>query len=267
MFKSFQNSNKLKAFLVIIIIFTISWILILSITSCCNFEPLRDLLINQEFIGASNIELKQNKLVQKGIIEMNKSNVTIVGACRNVGKHLKNVLKQLEELSLNFEYSRVIIVEGDSTDNTRSILLTWSKLSPHNRIIINSNGDKNIKENIINFNGTFIPREGRITIARNKALHKLNELTPTKYVIVIDLDIIGFNLFGVKDSFGRSNWDAICAHGIIVHGLYRDLYAFRIPGVNTNHHMGGKDHDLYNISKKQKSLNRKHLEVFKKLIL
>lgn len=53
------------------------------------------------------------------------------------------------------------------------------------------------------------------------------------------MDLLSWSELGIADSFGRRDaWDIVCAHGVILHGLYRDTYAFRAPGVNTNHHWG-----------------------------
>jgi hypothetical protein len=56
----------------------------------------------------------------------------------------------------------------------------------------------------------------------------------TDFVINLDLDVVGWDLIGLLDSFGRKNWDVMCAHGIMSRGVYRDTYAFRMPGTDTN---------------------------------
>jgi hypothetical protein len=111
-----------------------------------------------------------------------------------------------------------------------------------------------------------MPREGRLAEARNiglRELHRISETEPTEYVIVIDLDVLGWDPHGVADSFYRQiaeqPWDAMCANGILLHGLYRDTYAFRTEQVNTNHHWAGNDHTMYNISAEQKKVYRKNL--------
>lgn len=54
-------------------------------------------------------------------------------------------------------------------------------------------------------------------------------MVPTTVIIVLDLDIVGFRLEGVMDSFGhqpnyssfdenRRSWDVICSNGILLHG-------------------------------------------------
>lgn len=103
-------------------------------------------------------------------------------------------------------------------------------------------------EDVGNFKGKLLPREGRIAMARNLALEELKKLPRTDYVIWVDLDVMGWDIAGVMDSFGRNEqWDGVCAHGILLHGIYRDLYALRVLDINTNHHGSGDDHELYGI--------------------
>lgn len=111
------------------------------------------------------------------------------------------------------------------------------------------------------FRGLPLPREGRIGDARNVALDYIHTLPPTKYVIVVDLDQIGWDMSGVVDSFSRRNWDVICAHGTLLHGLYRDEYAFRRKDVNTNHHRCGDDFEMYNLTLTQKAAYRQEVNV------
>jgi hypothetical protein len=111
-----------------------------------------------------------------------------------------------------------------------------------------------------------MPREGRLAEARNIGLRELHRLPPTEYVIVVDLDVLGWDPHGVADSFFRQHvgndwddWDVVCANGILLYGLYRDTYAFRTDRLNTNHHWAGNDHAIYNITLAQKKEHRKNL--------
>ena len=68
----------------------------------------------------------------------------------------------------------------------------------------------------------------------------------------------------ILDSFSRQShtkWDVICAHGILLYGVYRDTYAFRTDTINTNHHWAGTDHAMYNITIDQKVLYRHRIKV------
>lgn len=142
-----------------------------------------------------------------GISEMRNSSVTIIGVAKDVADHLPYILEQIEELSRQFKYSRAIFVEGDSVDNTLNKFVKWANQSNANRTIF-TNSAKNKREYLnksdFNFNNNLLPREGRITIARNIALESYRNISsqqfPTDYVIVIDLDIVVslFTIFSNK---------------------------------------------------------------------
>jgi glycosyltransferase involved in cell wall biosynthesis len=139
-----------------------------------------------------------------------------------------------------FHESCAIFVEGDSIDNTLSILRRWAAHSPQRRTAISYSTDS-----IADPNNDYskekgrLPREGRIAVSRNKALETLRGFAKQPdYVIVLDLDIHGVDPLGIADSFGRTTkWDVICANGVTLHGIYRDIYAFRRHDIYTNHHV------------------------------
>ncbi len=49
-----------------------------------------------------------------------------------------------------------------------------------------------------------MPREGRLAHARNIALAELKSMLPSDFVIMIDMDIVGWDVAGVLESF--STW-------------------------------------------------------------
>ena len=128
---------------------------------------------------------------------MKNSSVTIIGVAKDVADNLPYILTQIEELSNQFKSSRVIFVEGDSVDKTLSIFIKWANQSNSNRTIFtNSARDKRefVNKKDFNFNNMLLPREGRITVARNIALESYRNISkinlPSDYIIVIDLDIV-----------------------------------------------------------------------------
>jgi hypothetical protein len=108
-------------------------------------------------------------------------------------------------------------------------------LSPSNRTALSVPKEANLIEESGPFKGDPLPREGRIALARNIVMDFLADSSiETDFVINLDLDVVGWDLGGLLDSFGRTDWDVMCAHGIMLHGVYRDTYAFRMPGMDTN---------------------------------
>eukprot|EP01031_Cornospumella_fuschlensis_P039982 gene39982-48704_t len=241
------------------------------LTSLIAMYPItmEDILINQEVLPVRDQELLTSSFLPKGRSLMERSHLTILGVARDVSPQLSRVLPQLEKLSAYFHSSQVIFVEGDSVDDSFARLQDWANLSPSNRTVLQVSA-KNMKDTFGVWAGKDLPREGRIALARNTGLEEyLKHPVPLPsalsledgYVLVLDLDIVGFNVNGVIDSFGRrgeedkegENWGVVCAQGIILHGIYRDTYALRTPSIFTNHHTQGGDHNRYNISVEQRS--------------
>jgi len=232
-----------------------------------NARNLNDLLINQEISKITyhpKSSIRSNEELRRGSRAMQESSVTLIGVAKNVGSNLPNVLRQIEHLAGFFAESRAIFVHGDSTDGTDQTLKVWASKSMSNRTIL-STSSIDEKEVSGYFQGRPIPREGRIAKARNVAMDALAALpTQSQFVIAIDMDILGWDPNGVLDSFSRPGWDVMCSHGILLHGIYRDTYAFRYDGINTNHHWGGKDHSEYNISASEYTQNRARLKASQK---
>lgn len=229
-----------------------------------TFDSIGDFLINEKWI-ALETHPKSAKNDAYGAQSMSNTNVTFLGVGRNLGPSLPLVLNQIAFLGQEFSNSRAIFVEGGSTDNTTQVLQSWVNSSPSNRTLIIMEADDPF-ESSGHFKGMKLPREGRISNARNiglSELYRLGELgTKTEFVVVVDLDILGWDPSGVKDSFQRSSlWDVVCANGILLHGVYRDTYAFRTEELNTNHHWAGNDQLMYNISTEDKKRFRHNLKV------
>ena len=260
---------------------------------------LEDFLINAQLISPHSLNPPRAK--DKGQNVMRASTVTFIGITRDQEREMPNVLLQIEHLAKQFKTSRAIFVEAQSNDKTAALLTKWAASSPNNRTAIvhyfNSSWDQE-QEGF--FKGHKMPREGRIALTRNGALESLrNETNKTDYVIVVDLDIVGFDIDGVADSFAhRDNlaWDVVCANGhtpshtssttrplnpsitptffsytlsltysptgIMLHGTYRDTYALRSDTWNnTNAHLWNHEPlDMYNFTIADKEQHKSDFE-------
>jgi hypothetical protein len=243
---------------------------------------VRDLLINQEFLpvphsasvsptrpnyvrtetvgGNSSTSPQGLDYIAIGKQRAAQSSVTFLGVAKDVGNYLPRVLLQVEVMASYFQASQAILIEGDSVDNTVQVMTAWKQLSPTNRTVLNFPLAAEV-EFVGSFNGTLMPREGRLALTRNRALEELQHHPATDYIIMVDLDIVGVSLEGLFDSLGRDGWSAMCAHGVILSSFYRDTYAFRMPGMDTNHHKCGSDHLVYGIPFEEKLQNRRLFEV------
>ncbi len=239
------------------------WIFLVAVTrmDLCNFQ---DFLINQELVNVPTMNknsLSVAEFTLNGTKEMKLSSVSIIGVGKDIGVKLKIFLRQVEDLANLFNHSQVIFAEGDSIDGSNRILKEWEAVLPSERKILTVSS-RNQSDDVGIFSGLKLPREGRISFARNEVLAELRKRPATDFVIAIDMDILGWDMGGVVDSFSRSQtWDGICAHGILLHGLYRDTYALRTMDLNNNHHLCGHDHLMYNISGAQMKLNRINYQV------
>lgn len=237
-------------------------ILSLSLVSCSvgtfvlfwysgSFE---DALINQElFPVPQHQELASMYHANEGRSHMAQSSVSIYAVGRNVlPGRLQRVLKQLAQLEQDFAFAQTIIIDGSSTNGAQDILQRWvNQRSSERKLLVAEAPEIEPLIPATPFSGNPMPREGRIAYARNLALQYLREpkMLKTDYMIVLDLDIVGWNPVGIHDGFGRNqDWDVLCANGIILHGLFRDTYAFRTDAIFTNHHYAGQDHNNYNLS-------------------
>ena len=234
-----------------------------------SLESIEDFLINEKWLEPKTqwkSTASQTSPVN-GRPTMQKTNVTFLGVARNLGTRLPILLQQIEFLAHEFSNSRTIFVEGGSSDNTSDVLQKWTASSVTNRTFIRMLGNDSFEEHGY-FKGFKLPREGRLSNARNVGLFELYRLASigikTEYVIVVDLDVLGWDPYGIADSFMKSStWDVVCANGILLHGIYRDTYAFRTEKINTNHHWAGNDEVMYNITAGEKKEYRQRLKVIR----
>lgn len=212
-----------------------------------------DVLINQEFLPIPQFqELASMYHADLGRETMRKASVSIYGVGRNVfPARLESVLEQLGDIESDFDFAQTILVDGASSNGAQDIMRDWVTKSPKHRHLIVDNGPQVEWDSSLSgpFVGKPMPREGRLAFARNLALKHLRTLPKTDYMIVVDLDVVGWSQVGIRDGFGRSDeWDVLCANGILLHGLYRDTYAFRTDTIFTNHHFAGDDFAEYNLT-------------------
>ena len=262
-----RRSTIVKLFCIVTIWGVLAWVLISP--SNMSLVALDDFLINEKWREPRTAwkQVDPRNPLSSGRPSLMNTNVTFLGVGRNLGSRLPIILRQIEMLSNEFSYSRSIFVEGGSTDDTPKILKDWADrgVPLHNRTVITMIDDDEVEQTGY-FKGKKMPREGRLSNARNVGLSELyrmsHEGVRTEYVIVIDLDVLGWDPYGVLDSFKKFNaWDVVCANGILLHGVYRDTYAFRTDTLNTNHHWAGNDEVMYNISIEEKKSFRHNLKV------
>lgn len=219
--------------LIIVIITLIILFLIVYIFQY-KYEEL-DVMFTPRNIFKRNYE-QFDKEVKLGMKNISNFRVVICGLIRNGSKNLPSFIQKCENLCSYFKDYRVLIVENDSRDNTRDILLQWSKINPKVVILGCGINSPECKLNIPKTNGGSISktRIGKMVKLRNIYLDYIKKyLRDFDYGIVWDVDLLGSVYFdGILNSFGKfqkdENIDCICANGLrrfFRNFVYYDNYA------------------------------------------
>ena len=175
----------------------------------------------------------RKKIVERGYEIMAQSNIAICSIVRNCGESLERNIPKVEKLRNKFKNSRVYIFENDSLDNTKAVLRNWNT-NYTNVIVKYDHGKKETipKKDLNGFNKNFsFHRISKMAEYRNQYLEllKLCDIQ-IDFLIVIDLDIISFEIDGLAHSFGlKDEWDVITANGYSrskqLQKRYHDTYA------------------------------------------
>ncbi|MBK9510541.1 MAG: hypothetical protein IPP61_06675 [Cytophagaceae bacterium] len=160
-------------------------------------------------------------------------NLAICGLARNVEHSIGKIFEKFEEVKSYFSEVYVVIVENDSTDNTKSILKNWSNTNARHILI-----SEDLNENPVN-KGPF--SEHRISLMssfRNKYLKEINKIPGLDYVMMVDLDIFDFSVREIISTFNHTeNWDVVSANGQnlvlqFAFPVYFDVFALKEIGKN-----------------------------------
>lgn len=151
---------------------------------------------------------------------MNFGKVVIVGCVRNGGHHLPGVLANIELIASQYAKAAFVFIENDSTDNTTTLLRSWSK--DRNAHIVSAPGL-----------AQRVPmRTVRLACARNAYLKIVRTyFSGYDHLVALDMDDVNaapLDVTALKASldFLRAEPDcaAITANQL---GLYYDLWALR----------------------------------------
>lgn len=193
--------------------------------------------ITPENFGLVN-EKEYYKNVNIGVHIMKRKSVVICGMLRNSSNVIPSLIERVNKLSKLFKRYKVIIVENDSTDNTRKLLLQWAKKDKNVLILgcgVNSKQCTMKMPETINHN-IDEKRIKKMAILRNIYLDYVKQhFSNYDYMVVWDMDVIGsIYLDGIANTFGLlerdKNIDMMCANGMYRVGylnLYYDTYAHR----------------------------------------
>jgi hypothetical protein len=176
--------------------------------------------------------------------------VVVVGLLRDKADRLKDgrVERLVQRITDQFADYRVMVVENDSSDDTRPLLLDWSKRDPKVKVLgcgVNA-PTCTMKLAKTLAHSTYAPRIQKMVDLRNiymDALHDDPDVQDADFVVVVDLDLHAA-LFeeGLWDTGYQfkthPDWSAICANGLELKETlldnrlrYLDTYALRTEEV------------------------------------
>ncbi len=188
-------------------------------------------------------ELSCNIVSRERQIEIGKNffknkKVAICSLIRDGEDRLSDIIPKVNRLGRLFKDYKVFVVENDSKDDTRKILLDWA--DTNNNVFVLGCGGVNLPECKLNMKPTIEHdvseyRINKMATLRNVYLDELKKHEDIDLVIVWDFDIVGrLDMNGLFLSAYRlyqdENINAICANGIRKEGpfyVYYDTYAYR----------------------------------------
>ena len=154
---------------------------------------------------------------------MKDSSVVFCGLARDSSNRLSSSISMIKKLLHMFKRYKVVIVENDSSDDTRETLLNWAKEDPN--VIILGCGGINEPKCTLNLVKT---ADHEITSSRIQKMAKIRNiylefikqhLNDYDYMMVYDFDIVG-NIYidGLRDTFNvfRTRQDI---HGLTANGI------------------------------------------------
>jgi hypothetical protein len=189
------------------------------------------------------------KIFVQGLRYAKSSSIIISGMLRDASKSVPTIIRKVEMLGEKFGKYKVLIVENDSKDNTRALLLDWASRNPRVTILgcgINTSECKMGTQPTIG-HGVNRRRIQKMVTLRNIILDHIrgssdsdddqtDPLSSYAYTAIWDLDTIGsvyidgvMNTIYHLEQSSNAGVDAVCANGIYRWvgsiPIYYDTYA------------------------------------------
>ena len=160
-----------------------------------------------------------NSTIEKGFQKMKNTRIVISGLCINIEKNITKLIKKIEQLGSYFKDYQLVIFENDSNDNTRELLLEWSKNNKHIHLIecIEDQNCKLKTKGAIEHGIESDQRMRKMANYRNRVLRYIyDHFIDYDCVFSMDLDTRGpLSIKGVAHSFGLyEEWDSVSSMGL-----------------------------------------------------
>lgn len=180
----------------------------------------------------------------RGFDIMKERGLLILAMVRDVETQIPHMRRKTTLIGQFFQDYRVLILENDSTDRTRQLLLEWARDDPHVTVLgCGENADKCSLKLPKTASG-LAPRRRieKMVMLRNEYLDYVKthpELHGFEYTAMWDLDILGSAYIdGIAHSIAfmeeTPNVNAVCANGVYheshLYNPHYDLYAAVMKG-------------------------------------
>jgi hypothetical protein len=232
-------TKKSLFFITLIILILVLWKTYWKLQIMYNSSIL-SMYTPDTFILPAHLSKKYEERVEKGRKAAKSKKVVFAALIRDVAERIPEIKKKVQRMGKLFKDYRILIVENDSTDNTRDLLVSWSKENPKVKILgCGYNVQKCSLPKMPKTDGHHVDRTRieKMVKLRNIYLDEIKKSYRSDdgwdYSIFWDLDMISsVYLDGVCNSLGylqdRKDVDVVCAYGIYRWGvltLFYDTYA------------------------------------------
>ena len=160
-------------------------------------------------------------LYKRGVDNVKDKKIIFCGLIRDAGYELKTNIPTIETIASYFFDYRIVIVENNSTDNTKEIVESWAATNKKVTAIINDFNESKYAA---------IPLEGEYAQYPSNSNRRLSKFIDYRniycdyvenklnfdsdYYTVIDFDLRRIDVKGFITSFGSYvDWDAVTANG------------------------------------------------------
>ena len=183
--------------------------------------------------ATASTEQQYTRYVFKGEKHALQSRCIVTALVRDVADRLPEIKKKAERVGALFADYRILIVENDSSDGTRKLLLEWSRENPKVSVLgCGINVEECSLPKMPKTDGHQVDRgriEKMVTLRNIYLDHIKTEYPDFDYVVMWDLDMIGnVYLDGIQNTLGwlaeRPEIDVVCAYGIYRWGLFTLFY-------------------------------------------
>ncbi|WP_315542951.1 hypothetical protein [Capnocytophaga leadbetteri] len=171
-------------------------------------------------------------------MNVSDKNIVICMLARDCARSITKNIPKIERLRSFFKNTAVVIIENDSKDNTKEVLRNWEQNSVGVKSILQDFGTLTIASSEDREMRSYNRIEKMATYRNMYIGYIENNINfPIDYVIVIDIDILDFDIIGIIKTIEEApnNWGGLFANGTqklslfgrVISRRQYDLFAFK----------------------------------------